>query len=119
MSGPVNHRGFNLDDTPSLKGKVCVITGGQAGIGKEITAQLLIHGISKVYILARSSEKFGQAVEYWQEAHKLMPDDIIQRVAFMPCDLTDITVVKKVADTLKQQIGRLDMLIENAGMASP
>jgi len=116
MSGLVNYKGFDLKDTPSLQGKVCVITGGQAGIGKEITSQLLIHGISKVYILARSMTKFDEAVKYWQQTHRLTLEDITQRVAFVPCDLTDITVVKKVADTLKGQLGRLDMLIENAGV---
>lgn len=54
MSGFLTYKGFDLADTPGLSGKVCVITGGQAGIGREIVAQLLLHGISKVYILART-----------------------------------------------------------------
>jgi NAD(P)-dependent dehydrogenase (short-subunit alcohol dehydrogenase family) len=60
MTGLINYKGFSLDDTPSLEGRVCVITGGQAGIGKEITAQLLLHCISLVYVLARSSLNSNQ-----------------------------------------------------------
>lgn len=75
MTGLINHKGFSLDDTPSLEGSVCVITGGQAGIGKEITAQLLIHGISQVYVLARSSSKFELAKKFWSESHKITTDE--------------------------------------------
>lgn len=115
MTGLINYKGFSLDDTPSLEGLVCVITGGQAGIGKEITAQLLIHGISRIYVLARSSSKFESAKKFWSESHKLTEDDISQRVEFVPCDLSDITVVKKVGDSLMGKLDRLDMLIDNAG----
>jgi NAD(P)-dependent dehydrogenase (short-subunit alcohol dehydrogenase family) len=115
MTGLISYKGFSLDDTPPLEGRVCVITGGQAGIGKEITAQLLIHGISRVYVLARSSPKFELAKKFWSESHKLTAEDIAERVEFVPCDLSDITVVKKVGDTLMGKLDRLDMLIENAG----
>ncbi len=89
--------------------------GGQAGIGKEIVAQLLIHDISKVYILARSAAKFESARQHWQETQKLTSEDIENRVQFLACDLSDITVVKKVADELFKKLHRLDMLIDNAG----
>ena len=35
-------KNFDLSDTPDLSPKVAVITGRQAGIGREITAQLLL-----------------------------------------------------------------------------
>jgi len=115
MSGLINYNGFSLADTPSLTGRVCVITGGQAGIGKEIVAQLLIHGISKIYILARSARKFELAIKFWEESHELEADDIVRRVEYLACDLGDITIVKEVADELMRKLDRLDMLINNAG----
>lgn len=42
-------------------------------------------------------------------------DDIAKRVEFLQCDLSDITIVKKVADKLYPKLDRLDMLIDNAG----
>jgi len=114
MTGFVNYKGFSLDGTPSLEGRVCVITGGQAGIGKEITAQLLIHGISQVYVVARSSSKFELAKKFWSESHNVAIEDIAERVEFLPCDLSNITVIKKVGDSLLGKLDRLDMLIDNA-----
>ncbi len=117
MTGLINYRGFSLSETPSLDGKVAVITGGQAGIGREITAQLLLHGISKVYILARSEDKYVAAQESWAQREGLNADDVAKRTAFRRCDLVDLENVKKVADQLKQVLERLDMLINNAGMS--
>jgi len=34
----LNMTGIRLSDTPDLSAKVAVVTGGQAGIGREITA---------------------------------------------------------------------------------
>jgi len=34
MTGLINYRGFSLSETPKLTGKIAVITGGQAGIGR-------------------------------------------------------------------------------------
>jgi NAD(P)-dependent dehydrogenase (short-subunit alcohol dehydrogenase family) len=112
MSGFITHRNFDLKDTPSLKDKVAVCTGGNAGLGREIVAQLLAHDISKVYVLARSSKKFQDAIASWTE-RKL--GDIESRVEFITCDLGDVTVVKKVAYELMQKLDRLDMLFNHAG----
>jgi NAD(P)-dependent dehydrogenase (short-subunit alcohol dehydrogenase family) len=115
MTGLINYKGFSLNETSSLEGRICVITGGQAGIGKEIVAQLLIHGITRVYVLARSSSKFEQAQKFWMESHNLTAEDVARRVEFMACDLSDMTLVKKVAGSLVRKLDRLDMLIDNAG----
>ena len=113
MSGAFNYRGFNLKDTPSLKGKTAVVTGGNASIGQEIVAQLLLHEITKVYVLARSGEKFEKAKQSWGDKHDL--EDVEGRVDFLSCDLSDLVMVKKVADDLMGKLERLDILVNNAG----
>ncbi|OQE04345.1 hypothetical protein PENVUL_c034G04000 [Penicillium vulpinum] len=55
-----------MGNTSALNGRVAVMTGGQGGIGKEITAQLLVHGIEKVIIIARSEDKYITAREEWK-----------------------------------------------------
>lgn len=115
MSGLITYRNFDLKDTPSLTGKVALVTGGQAGIGKEIAAQLLLHHISKLYILARSTAKFESAKVYWKEKYGL---DVEARIKFVVCDLSDMRAVKKVADQLMEELGRLDILVNNAGVFS-
>ncbi|KAI9760594.1 MAG: hypothetical protein M4579_001563 [Chaenotheca gracillima] len=116
MSGLVNHKGFSLSETPSLDGKVAVITGGQAGIGLEITGQLLRYGITKVYILARRQEKYEEAKNVWANDKSFTTGDIGTRTEFIQCDLSDITSVKKAATQLTSKLGRLDMLLNNAAL---
>ncbi|KAI9824947.1 MAG: hypothetical protein M1826_007199 [Phylliscum demangeonii] len=116
MSGLVNYRNFSLSETPSLAGKVAVVTGGQSGIGREITAQLLLHDISKVYILARSEEKYKTAKLFWVQRKGITEGDVEKRTVFTKCDLSDVKDVKRVGDMLLQEIERLDILIDNAAL---
>jgi short chain dehydrogenase len=115
MMGFVNSSSYSLSETPPLDGKVAVITGGQAGIGKEITAQLLLHGISKVYLISRNESRFLEARNYWHENKGLTMDDIERRTEFLACDLGDIKSVGRVGHELLEKLLRLDILIDNAG----
>lgn len=112
MSGLITHRNFDLKNIPSLKDKVAVCTGGNSGLGKEIVSQLLLHDISKVYVIARSATKFQDSIAYWEESQA---QDVHARVEFITCNLGDITEVKKVADELLRRLDRLDMLFNHAG----
>ncbi|KAI9750000.1 MAG: hypothetical protein M1835_001454 [Candelina submexicana] len=116
MTGLINYQGFSLSETPSLHGKVAVVTGGQAGIGREMTAQLLLHGIEHVYILARSESKYSDALKEWSEQRGIKAADAEKRSDFMKCDLSDIEDVKRVVDVLLSRLDRLDILIDNAGL---
>lgn len=118
-AGFLTRRRFALSDTPSLMGKVAIVTGGQAGIGREMTAQLLLHGISKVYVLARSESRYVDAKAEWVNKDGLSSEDVDTRTEFVQCDLSDIQDVKKVVDLLKKKLDRLDILINNAGKCKP
>lgn len=113
--GLVNQRGFDLSEIPSLEGKIAVITGGQSGIGREITTRLLLHGIGKVYILARTESKYEDTKKDWAENWELQQEDVDKRAEFIKCDLSDIVSVKDAAGILLQKLDRLDMLWNNAG----
>ena len=113
--GLVNQRGYELSNIPSLEGRTAVITGGQSGIGREITIRLLLHGISKVYILARTESKYEDAKKDWVEHWELQQEDVDKRAEFIKCDLSDIVSVRDVAGILLQKLDRLDMLYNNAG----
>lgn len=113
MSGLRTYRNFSLSSTPPLTSKVAIVTGGSDGVGKEIVLQLLLHNISKIYVLSRKQDKFDQAKIYWMRKGI----DLEGRVEFISCDLNDMLSVKKVADFLVAQLSRLDILINNAGTA--
>ncbi|KAI9875306.1 MAG: hypothetical protein M1830_008641 [Pleopsidium flavum] len=116
MTGLINYRGFSLSETPKLTGKIAVITGGQAGIGREMSAQLLLHGIEKVYILARTPSKYEDSKEQWLHTRGITIEDSGKRSEYIECDLSDIRDVKRVTDELLSKLDRLDMLINNAGL---
>ncbi|CAL5874878.1 uncharacterized protein PFLUO_LOCUS9180 [Penicillium psychrofluorescens] len=117
MTGIFTYQNFSLQDTPDLDGRVAVVTGGQAGIGQEITAQLLEYGIAKVFIVARSAPKYHEALQAWKQRQLL--DEDHPRVEFVPCDLGDINAVKAAADQIKQSTEYVHLLVCNAALGVP
>ncbi|KAL4889105.1 putative short chain dehydrogenase/reductase [Aspergillus ambiguus] len=116
MTGLVTYRNFSLDDVPPLTGKVAVVTGGQGGIGKEITAQLLLHDIAKVFIIARNADKYLQAQEEWRHRNGITLGEGDTRTEFVKCDLADIVAVNDTAEYIQHRTDRLDILICNGGI---
>ncbi|PIG86353.1 short chain dehydrogenase/reductase [Aspergillus arachidicola] len=109
MSGFFTYRQFSLYDTPSLANQVAVVT-------VKITAQLLLHGIEKVYVLARSHDKYIRAQEEWQRRIGGSLGKGNTRVQFIQCDLADIVAAKNAANKLKHKTDRLDIMICNAAI---
>ncbi|KAH7053073.1 putative short chain dehydrogenase/reductase [Macrophomina phaseolina] len=116
MAGAITTRNFSLSDVPDVSGKVAVVTGGSAGIGREFCAQLLLHGVAKVYVLARSEARFSEAKAEWSRKHALSDDDLARRAEFIRCDLADVAAVHQCVQTLLKQLARLDILILNAAL---
>jgi NAD(P)-dependent dehydrogenase (short-subunit alcohol dehydrogenase family) len=102
-------------DIPSLAGKVILVTGGNAGLGKQSVLELARYGKpSKIYLAARSQEKAKAAIE---EVQRHAPD---APIVPLDLDLTSFASIKDAARTFLAQEERLDILILNAGiMACP
>ncbi|KAI0841357.1 NAD(P)-binding protein [Hypoxylon sp. FL0890] len=103
---------FSLDQVPDLTGKIAVVTGGSEGIGYGCTHTLLKHSIAKVYILSVSEDvvkgaKGAIAKELGQEA--------ADKTKWIQCDMSDWKKVKNVAEEIRRENDRLDILINNAG----
>lgn len=88
--------------------KIALVTGANKGIGYETARQLAAQGIT-VLLGARDAKKGQEAVE------KLKADGATN-VQFLPIDVTDEASVAQAAQTVEQQFGRLDILINNAGL---
>jgi NAD(P)-dependent dehydrogenase (short-subunit alcohol dehydrogenase family) len=88
--------------------KVALVTGGTRGIGLEVVRQLAQSGHT-VVIGARDAER-GELVEAGLLAEGL-------DVASVRCDVTDQAGVAAAADAVAERHGRLDVLVNNAGIA--
>lgn len=102
---------FSLDQIPSLKGKVAVVTGGSEGIGYGCTHSLLSHGIEKLFILSVSKDVVEGAVSAIREE---LGDEAAKKVTWLECDISDWKKTKETADKIANSTDRLDILINNA-----
>ncbi|KAF8594623.1 NAD(P)-binding protein [Ceratobasidium sp. AG-I] len=103
---------FTLDDVPDLSGKVAVLTGGSEGIGLASAHTLLKHNISKLYILSPGEDRAAEAVKKFEAE---LGAEKAGRVAWVPCDLSDWAQTKEVAEKLRSELDRLDILLNVAG----
>ncbi|WP_426367776.1 SDR family oxidoreductase [Streptomyces sp. E-08] len=87
--------------TIDLSGSVAVVTGGTRGVGAGITRALLEAGAEVVTCARRAPEK---------------PVEAAGRTArFLPVDLRDPAAVAGFFDRVREDHGRLDVLVNNAG----
>lgn len=90
-----------------LQDKVVLITGGNSGIGKEMALLFAREGAS-VVIAARNLDKGRQtAAEIEAEGGTAL---------FIECDVRDANDCQRAVDTAVDRFGRLDVLVNNAGV---
>ena len=92
-----------------LQGKVAVVTGGGAGIGRGI-------------VLCMAKEGADIAIPDIQEANaQSVVKEVLalgRKAISMRCDVTKSAEVQVTVDRIKKELGRIDILVNNAGMAS-
>ena len=103
--------------------KVVLITGSNAGIGKETARQLLIMGAT-VIMACRSEKRAKEAMDdILRSIHVKRNDDdeksqksAKDRLIFLPCDVSDFNSVREAVSTFQKMNLPLDVLINNAGI---
>jgi len=91
------------------KGKIILVTGATAGIGKETARELARTG-AMVVLIGRNDQKAQDTVrEIQNEMHGEASLD------FIIGDLSSLTEIRKVASSFKEKYDKLDVLINNAG----
>lgn len=95
----------NYNELLGLQGKSAVITGGAQGLGLAVANSLALLGV-RVFILDLQGEKAAEA------ASKLPGD---QHVGIQ-CDVTDGLARQSVIDNVCATTGRIDILLNNAGI---
>ncbi|OHF01595.1 daunorubicin C-13 ketoreductase [Colletotrichum orchidophilum] len=103
-----------LTDMPNLDGKVVVVTGGNAGIGLSTVKYLALRG-AKVYFTARSKDKADETRTVLTTENPAIEADNLH---WLPLDLADLKSVASAVEELKSKETQVDILINNAGVAS-
>ncbi len=85
-----------------MKDKVCIVTGGARGIGREIVEQFVKAGAKKVYACDVNIEPLSDL-----KSDAVVPFEL---------DVTNTGGVEKLADTIMKNEGRIDVLVNNAGI---
>jgi retinol dehydrogenase 12 len=97
-----------MNTEQTVQGKVCLVTGATAGIGKETARELARQGAT-VIVVGRSEEKAKSTVnEIRQETGNAS-------VEWMLADLSVQEEIRRLAETFKSRYQRLDVLVNNAG----
>lgn len=93
-----------------LHGQTFLVTGGNTGIGKETARGLAGRG-ARVVVAGRSEERTRAAIR------EISADTGSTDLDFVPLDLGDLGSVRRAAEEVLRQERRLDVLVNNAGLA--
>ena len=97
-------QGRTLDD--AVEGRTVLITGGSSGIGAAAAKKIAEAG-SQVVLVARTPENLEKV------ANDIRADGGTAHV--YPCDLSDMDAIATMADQVLNDLGGVDILINNAG----
>jgi retinol dehydrogenase-12 len=94
-----------------ISGKTCLITGANAGIGKETAIKLARLG-ARIFMACRDRGKADQA------RAEIVATTGNEAIEVLPCDLASLNDVKRFAGEFARTRDRLHVLINNAGIYS-
>ena len=104
--------GWSTADIPDQHGRIALITGASSGLGLE-TARALHQKGATVVMACRSPRKGEAARQQLLEMHCEGALDLVD------LDLSDLTSVQRCSAAIHSRYGRLDLLINNAGVMAP
>ena len=99
-----NERYLNIDsvyDGGELSGRRVLVTGGNRGLGLEITKELVALGATAIVMCRSSNKELERLVGKWN--------------VYSGVDVTDEAAVNSAMKRVKSDGGALDMVINNAG----
>lgn len=89
--------------------QVAIVTGASSGIGQATAMALAAHGL-RLCLLARSEEKLREVAEAATQAGAA-------DATCFACDVRDERAVKRAIAAILERHGRIDILINNAGLS--
>ncbi|THW20002.1 NADP-dependent L-serine/L-allo-threonine dehydrogenase ydfG [Aureobasidium pullulans] len=95
---------------PALKGQLVLLTGASMGIGAAI-ARSLAASEANLALFSRSEDKLQALAEEIKSAHEGV------KVTYRAVDVGDHEAVDKAVASVVKEMGEIDVLINNAGLA--
>jgi NAD(P)-dependent dehydrogenase (short-subunit alcohol dehydrogenase family) len=89
-----------------LDGRVAIVTGASAGLGARFARVVAAAG-AKVVLAARRAERLHALAAELPDAHAV------------PCDLAEDGAATALVDATLDRYGRVDVLVNNAGISDP
>lgn len=88
--------------------KIAVVTGGTRGIGKSITEKLLLFNATVIIAYNKSQKEAETMCKMAEQEHK--------KLYAVKCDVSNSDEVKSMFHYIEDNFGRLDFLVNNAGI---
>lgn len=92
-----------------MSGKICMVTGANSGIGKEVSRELARMG-ANVVLVCRSKEKGDDTIE------EISKDTGRKSLELMIADFASLTSVRKLVSDFTKTHDKLHVLVNNAGL---
>jgi NAD(P)-dependent dehydrogenase (short-subunit alcohol dehydrogenase family) len=93
-----------------LRGQVALVTGGGRGLGRGFACALATAGAA-VAVAARSADEIAETVSLVRDAGG--------RACAFQLDVVDATAIDSCVAAVEHELGPIDLLVNNAGVASP
>ncbi len=94
-----------MADSLDMSGKVVIVTGGSRGVGRGISERFLEAGAEVVVCGRKQPEE--------------LPGAGGRRALFCDADVREVEQIERVIAFTRERLGRLDVLVNNAGGAPP
>ncbi|MHA1380343.1 MAG: SDR family oxidoreductase [Candidatus Helarchaeota archaeon] len=99
----------NVFDLFKLNGKVAIVTGGAAGIGIDMCHALAEAGANVVVVGRGRHGDVDEMAKIISDEHK------VESIA-VKCNVGDLEAVKNMVAQTKEKFGKIDILLNNAGI---
>ena len=99
-------RGIGMEE---LSGKTALVTGSTDGVGR-LVARKLGHAGARVLVHGRDAERSARVIAEIEASGGA--------ASFLAADLSSLEEVHRLASAVQATVGRLDILITNAGIGT-